>query len=156
MYAEFVGRWITLLTLGGWTEKHLSDHGRVSTSLQAVHPRRAPGFDGTQLTISWTTGTMRKWSDWVRLCINFASRDIDILISIDLLALFLAKKFQEAEKMYKKQKIVFEELDRSIPKVKTDIWREVPIKAAKVDQKWTIPFESAQTGGNSIYQSKVA
>jgi hypothetical protein len=49
--------------------------------------------------------------------------------------------------MYKKQKVVFEELDHSIPVVHTDLWREVPIKADKVGQKWTIPFESTQTGG---------
>jgi hypothetical protein len=52
--------------------------------------------------------------------------------------------------MYKRQKIVFDELDNSIPKLKTDLWREVPLKATKVGNKWTIPFESTQTGGKLL------
>jgi hypothetical protein len=57
------------------------------------------------------------------------------------------QKFLEAKKMYTKQKLVFEELDKSIPHHITCNWREVPLEPVKKGTKWTSPFENADMEG---------
>ena len=58
--------------------------------------------------------------------------------------------------MYKKQKVVFDELDESIPKVKTNVWRQVSIEPVCTGKKWSSPFEGENDRGMLLKFSAAA